>query len=84
MSLIHKDARQVLYVHQHPELWKAVIQLSISMRGDSLLSCSGIYAKQGETVSSVTAGCHLCEISPYLQQTASTNSHHIHLLTNAH
>lgn len=60
-----------------------MVQLSISMRGVSLLSCSGIYAKKGERVSPVTAGCHLCEISPYLQ-TASTNLHHIHLLTNAH
>lgn len=49
-----------------------------------MLSCSGIYAKQGERVISITAGCHLCEIPPYLQQTASTNLHHIHLLTNAH
>lgn len=61
-----------------------MIQLSISMREISLLSCSGIYAKKGERVSPVTAGHHPCEISPYLQQMASTNLHHICLLTNAH
>lgn len=61
-----------------------MVQLSISMREVSLLSCSGIYAKKAERVSPVTAGCHLCEVSPYLQQMFSTNLHHIHLLTNAH
>lgn len=72
----------------YPELWVATIQLSISMRGVSLLGCSGIYAKQAERVSSVTAGRHLCEICPYFQQMSEFyiifNLHHIHLLTSAH